>query len=144
MGFNRVDVKKAAYYGCEDADVTVQLHHALRGRVAQVSVLDAIDRLELDTSAVLTTIERNGVRIDAHVLAMQSHEQGEKLLDLEKKAYELAGQPFNLNSPKQLGEILFQRMQLPVVRKTAGGAPSTDEDVLKRLARDYPLARKIN
>src|SRR3546814_16589766 len=110
MGFNRVDVKKAAYYGCEDADVTVQLHHALRGRVAQDSGLDAIYRLELDTSAVLTTIERNGVRIDAHVLAMQSHEQGEKLLDLENKAYELAGQPFNLNSPKHLGELLFNLM----------------------------------
>src|SRR3546814_17876617 len=82
-------------------------------------------------------------RADAHVLAMQSHEQGEKLLDLEKKAYELAGQPFNLNSPKQLGEILFQRMQLPVVRKTAGGAPSTDEDVLPRLARDYPLPQEL-
>src|SRR3546814_12920497 len=73
------------------------------------------------------------------MLAAQSHELGQQLLVLEKKAYELAGQPFNLNSPKQLGEILFQRMQLPVVRKTASGAPSTDEDVLTKLARDYPL-----
>jgi DNA polymerase-1 len=111
--------------------------------VAEDTGLEKIYRLEIATSAVLTTIERNGVRIDAHVLAMQSHELGEQLLALEKKAYELAGQPFNLNSPKQLGEILFQRMQLPVVRKTASGAPSTDEDVLTRLARDYPLPQVL-
>jgi DNA polymerase-1 len=91
----------------------------------------------------LTIIERNGVRIDPHALAMQSHEIGQTLLQLEKKAYELAGQPFNLNSPKQLGEILFQRMQLPIVRKTAGGAPSTDEDVLTKLAQDYPLPQVL-
>ena len=143
IGFDQVDIEKASYYACEDADFTLQLHRALRGRVAQDPGLEAIYKLEIATSAVLTTIERNGVRIDAHVLAMQSHELGEQLVSLEKKAYELAGQPFNLNSPKQLGEILFQRMQLPVVRKTASGAPSTDEDVLTRLARDYPLPQVL-
>ncbi|NGM88840.1 DNA polymerase I [Parapusillimonas sp. SGNA-6] len=137
--FDEVDVHKAAYYASEDADFTLQLHHVLRPKIAADPGLEFIYKLEIKASAVLTTIERNGVRIDGHVLAMQSHELGQQLLALEKKAYELAGQPFNLNSPKQLGEILFQRMQLPVIRKTASGAPSTDEDVLTRLARDYPL-----
>lgn len=141
--FDEVELDKAGYYACEDADFTLQLHNVLRPRVAKEPGLEATYQLEIKTSAVLTTIEHNGVRIDAHVLAMQSHELGRQLHDLEQKAYELAGQPFNLNSPKQLGEILFQRMQLPVVRKTASGAPSTDEDVLSRLARDYPLPQVL-
>lgn len=137
--FDEVDVEKAAYYASEDADFTLQLHQVLRPQVAADAGLEAIYQLEIKASRVLTAIERNGVGLDAHVLAMQSHELGQQLLSLEKKAYELAGQPFNLNSPKQLGEILFQQMGLPVVRKTASGAPSTDEDVLSKLARDYPL-----
>lgn len=141
--FDEIEIDKAAHYACEDADFTLQLHGVLRPQVAQEQGLDAIYRLEVKVSSVLTTIERNGVRIDGHALAMQSHELGQQLLKLEQKAYELAGQPFNLNSPKQLGEILFQRMQLPVVRKTASGAPSTDEDVLGKLARDYPLPQVL-
>src|SRR5690606_18116376 len=125
------------------ADFTLQLHQVLRPQVAQADGLETIYQLEIKASAVLATIERNGVGIDTHVLAMQSHELGQQLLSLETQAYELAGQPFNLNSPKQLGEILFQRMQLPVVRKTAGGAPSPDEEVLSRLARDYPLPKLL-
>ncbi|HEY9459811.1 MAG TPA: DNA polymerase I [Paralcaligenes sp.] len=141
--FDEVELDKAGYYACEDADFTLQLHNVLRSRIAKEPGLEATYQLEIETSRVLTTMEHNGVRIDAHVLAMQSHEIGRQLHDLEQKAYELAGQPFNLNSPKQLGEILFQRMQLPVVRKTASGAPSTDEDVLSRLARDYPLPQVL-
>lgn len=137
--FDEVDVDKASYYACEDADFTLQLHQVLRPQIAVDPGLESIYQLEIKASRVLTAIERNGVGIDAHVLAMQSHELGQQLLQLEKKAYELAGQPFNLNSPKQLGEILFQRMNLPVIRKTASGVPSTDEDVLSKLARDYPL-----
>ncbi|PLC51192.1 DNA polymerase I [Pollutimonas subterranea] len=137
--FDEVHVDKASHYACEDADFTLQLHRVLRPQVSVDPGLEAIYQLEIKASRVLTIIERNGVGIDAHVLAMQSHEIGQQLLRLENKAYELAGQPFNLNSPKQLGEILFQRMNLPVVRKTASGAPSTDEDVLSKLARDYPL-----
>ncbi|WP_353148051.1 DNA polymerase I [Pollutimonas bauzanensis] len=137
--FDEVDVEKAAYYASEDADFTLQLHQVLRPQVAADAGLETIYKLEVKASRVLTAIERNGVGLDAHVLAMQSHELGQQLLLLENKAYELAGQPFNLNSPKQLGEILFQRMNLPVIRKTASGAPSTDEDVLSKLARDYPL-----
>ena len=141
--FDEVEIEKASWYACEDADFTMQLHGVLRPKVASAAGLETIYQLEIRASAVLTTIERNGVRIDAHVLAMQSHEIGQQLLQYEKKAFELVGQPFNLNSPKQLGEILFQRMQLPVVRKTASGAPSTDEDVLTKLARDYPLAQVL-
>lgn len=137
--FDEVDVEKAAFYGSEDADFTLQLHQVLRPKLAADPGQEFIYQLEVQVSRVLTIIEHNGVRIDATVLHKQSSEIGLQLIDLEKKAYELAGQPFNLNSPKQLGEILFQRMGLPVVRKTAGGAPSTDEDVLTRLAQDYPL-----
>ncbi len=143
IGFDEVEIDRAAYYSSEDADFTLQLHKVLRPRIACEPGLEAIYRLEIKASAVLTTIERNGVRIDAHALAMQSHEIGQQLVQLEQKAYELAEQPFNLNSPKQLGEILFDRMHLPVVRKTAGGAPSTDEDVLTKLAQDYPLPRVL-
>ncbi|WP_237173509.1 DNA polymerase I [Paracandidimonas lactea] len=137
--FDEVEVDKATQYGSEDADFTLQLHHTLRPRVAADPGLEFIYKLEIDVSRVLAIVEHNGVRIDAGVLATQSSELGRQLIDFEQKAYALAGQPFNLNSPKQLGEILFQRMGLPVVRKTASGAPSTDEDVLSKLARDYPL-----
>src|SRR5690606_7520890 len=137
--FDEIDVDRASHYACEDADFTLQLHQALRPKVQVDPGLESIYQLEIKASAVLATIESNGVRIDGQVLAAQSHELGQQLLTLEEKAHALAGQPFNLNSPKQLGEILFQQMQLPVVRKTASGAPSTDEDVLSKLARDYPL-----
>ena len=141
--FDEVEVEKASFYACEDADFTWQLHEILRPRIAAEPGMERIYRLELRCSEVLTTIERNGVKVDPHALAMQSHELGQQMLELERKVFELAGQPFNLNSPKQLGEILFQRMNLPVVRKTASGAPSTDEEVLSRLALDYPLPALI-
>ncbi|NYT81930.1 DNA polymerase I [Alcaligenaceae bacterium] len=137
--FDEIEVGRASHYACEDADFTLQLHQVLRPKVAAEPGLERIYQLEINASRVLTTIERNGVKVDADLLLSQSHELGQQMLDLEKRAYDLAGQPFNLNSPKQLGEILFQRMQLPVLRKTASGAPSTDEDVLSKLARDYPL-----
>ncbi|NLC36896.1 MAG: DNA polymerase I, partial [Alcaligenaceae bacterium] len=143
IGFDEVEVEKASHYACEDADFTWQLHQILRPRIAAEPGLESIYQLEIRCSDVLTTIERNGVKLDAHALAMQSHELGQQMLQLETKVYELAGQPFNLNSPKQLGEILFQRMELPVVRKTASGAPSTDEEVLTKLALDYPLPALI-
>jgi len=143
IGFDEVAVDKAGHYACEDADFTLQLHQVLRPRVAAEPGLEFIYRLEMQVSGVLTVIERNGVRVDADELARQSHKLGQEMLQLEQRAYELAGQPFNLNSPKQLGEILFGRMQLPVVRKTAGGAPSTDEEVLTKLAQDYPLPQTL-
>ena len=141
--FDEVEVEKASHYACEDADFTWQLHQVLRPQIAADAGLERTYQLEIRCSDVLTTIERNGVMLDAHALAMQSHELGQQMLDIERTVYELAGQPFNLNSPKQLGEILFEKMQLPVVRKTASGAPSTDEEVLNRLALDYPLPARI-
>ena len=143
IGFDEVAVDKASHYACEDADFTARLHHVLYPQVAGEEDLKRIYELELTVSDVLFVIEREGVRVDAQELHKQSHEIGEKLLALEKQAFELAGQPFNLNSPKQLGEILFNQMQLPVVRKTASGAPSTDEEVLSKLAQDYPLPKAL-
>ncbi|MBV7486745.1 DNA polymerase I [Bordetella sp. BOR01] len=143
IGFDEVAVDLAGHYACEDADFTLQLHRALRPRVAAEAGLERIYLLEIQVSRVLTVIERNGVKVDAAELGRQSHKLGQEMLTLEQRAYELAGQPFNLNSPKQLGEILFGRMQLPVVRKTAGGAPSTDEEVLTKLAQDYPLPQVL-
>lgn len=143
IGFDEVAIDIAGHYAAEDADFTLQLHQVLRPMVAADAGLEAIYKLEVQVSGVLTTIERNGVKVDALELAKQSHSLGQEMLSLEQKAYELAGQPFNLDSPKQLGEILFGRMQLPVVRKTAGGAPSTDEEVLSKLALDYPLPKVL-
>ncbi|WP_345797631.1 DNA polymerase I [Castellaniella sp. MT123] len=143
IGFEEVDLERAAHYAAEDADFTLRLHQVLLPKVQAEAGLRRIYELEVRTSDVLTRVERNGVAIDAQVLARQSHELGQQMIDLEAQAHALAGQPFNLNSPKQLGEILFERMQLPVLRKTAGGAPSTDEEVLTRLAADYPLPRLL-
>ncbi len=141
--FDEVAVDLATHYASEDADLTLRLHQVLRPLIAAHEGLEATYALEVATSRVLTIIERNGVAIDSDVLHKQSHGLGERLLGLEEKAYELAGQPFNMNSPKQVGEILFDRMQLPVVRKTASGAPSTDEAVLTTLAQDYPLPKLL-
>ena len=143
IGFDQVDLERATQYACEDADFTLRLHEVLRPKVRMESKLESIYALEMQTSRVLFEIERTGVGIDSVELGRQSHVLGQELLELEKQAYALAGQPFNLNSPKQLGEILFGKMQLPVVRKTAGGAPSTDEEVLTKLAEDYPLPKVL-
>ena len=143
INFDQVDIDKAGFYAAEDTDFTLQLHLVLRPRVAADAGLDRIYRMEIEVSEILTAIERQGVCIDAAELNRQSHTLGQEMLTLEQKAYELAGQPFNLNSPKQLGEILFGQMKLPVVRKTASGAPSTDEEVLSKLALDYPLPKVL-
>lgn len=143
IGFDEVDVATAAHYAAEDADMTLRLHQTLRPQITARSGLEDIYQLELQTSVVLGTVERNGVAIDSQLLAQQSQALGQRLVDLEQQAYELAGQPFNMNSPKQVGEILFDKMGIPVVRKTAGGAPSTSEDVLQELALDYPLPKLL-
>ena len=143
IGFDEVDIQVATHYAAEDADFTLQLYHALRPLVQAQEGLERIYRLEVEVSRVLTRIERNGVRIDEDKLRQQSAQIGATLVALENKAYELAGQPFNLNSTKQLGEILFGKMNLPILRKTPKGAPSTDEDVLSKLAADYPLPRTL-
>ena len=143
IGFDAVDIERATEYACEDADYTFRLNQVLLEQVKALPQLFDIYQLELQVSRVLFEIERNGVRIDSAELGRQSHTLGQEMLKLEQRAYELAGQPFNLNSPKQLGEILFGKMQLPVVRKTAAGAPSTDEEVLTKLAEDYPLPQVL-
>ncbi len=142
IGFDQVEVARAAEYAAEDADVTLQLHRALYPQVAADEKLEYVyRRIEMPALEALFTMERNGVLLDASLLDAQSRELGQKMLELEQSAFQAAGQPFNLNSPKQIQEILFDRLQLPVVKKTPGGAPSTDEDVLQQLALDYPLPK---
>jgi DNA polymerase-1 len=143
ISFDQVDVAKAAEYACEDSDQTLDVHLALWPQIEASSKLQFIYELEIASSETLYRIERNGVLIDAPTLAAQSHELGQRILQLEAQAYEIAGQPFNLSSPKQLGEIFFDKLGMPVVKKTATGARSTDEEVLEKLAEDYPLPAKL-
>ncbi|QJQ07675.1 DNA polymerase I [Undibacterium piscinae] len=140
--FDQVDLERATAYAAEDADITLQLHQAMWPQIEHdAKLLYIYNKIELPTAVALQKIERNGVLINKDLLATQSHEIGIRLLQLEQGAYELAGQPFNLNSPKQLGEIFFVKLGLPVVKKTPSGAPSTDEEVLQKLAEDYPLPK---
>ena len=144
IGFDEVAIDRATEYAAEDADLTLQVHRHLHVDIAASEKLDYVyATIELPTSVVLQKIERTGVLIDAERLNRHSAELGARLLEIEASAQALAGQPFNLNSPKQLGEILFDVQKLPVVRKTASGAPSTDEEVLQKLAEDYPLPKVI-
>jgi len=142
IGFEEVPVERATEYAAEDAEVTMHLHSVLFPQVAADAKLhDVYRRIEMPTSIVLQRMERHGVLIDAPLLERQSEALGAKMMELERAAHEAAGQPFNLGSPKQLGEILFGTLKLPVVKKTMSGAPSTDEDVLAKLAEDYPLPK---
>jgi DNA polymerase-1 len=141
--FDQVDIGKAAEYSCEDSDMTLDVHRVLWPLLSANDKLRFIYELEIASSEALYRIERNGVLIDAPTLAAQSHELGKRILQLETEAHELAGQPFNLSSPKQIGEILFTKLGLPVVKKTPTGSPSTDDEVLQKLAEDYPLPAKI-
>ncbi|EJN00893.1 DNA polymerase I [Herbaspirillum sp. YR522] len=144
IGFNQVDIARATEYAAEDAEVTLALHQAMWPQIEADPKLHYIyQAIEVPTSVVLRKIERNGVLIDSERLATQSNDLGRRMLEIEQHAYDLAGQPFNLNSPKQLGEILFGKLALPVVKKTASGAPSTDEEVLQKLAEDYPLPKVL-
>ena len=144
VGFHQVTVETASEYAAEDADITLQLHHALYPHVQKDAKLDFIYRqIEMHSMACLFTMERNGVLIDSDKLNRQSNEIGMKLMTLEKQAFELAGQPFNLGSPKQLQEILFGKLGIKPTKKTPSGAPSTDEDVLQELALDYPLPKVL-
>ncbi|MBE7419014.1 MAG: DNA polymerase I [Ideonella sp.] len=142
--FAQVDLERATRYSGEDSEMTLQVHETLYPRLQrEPGLLHVYERIEMPVAAVLRTIERHGVLIDRERLAQQSRELAERMLALEQEAHALAGQPFNLGSPKQIGEVLFGRLGLPVKRKTASGAPSTDEDVLAELAADYPLPAKI-
>ncbi|MGA9961458.1 MAG: DNA polymerase I, partial [Azonexus sp.] len=144
IGFDQVDIERAAIYAAEDADVTLRVHQALHPQFAAESGLSHIYHdLEMPVRQVIWQMERTGILIDAATLTRQSHEIGQKIMALETQAYELAGQPFNLASPKQLGDILFGKLGLPVKKKTASGGPSTDEEVLSELALDYPLPKLL-
>jgi DNA polymerase-1 len=142
--FDQVSIERATAYAAEDADVTLQIHGALLPRIQRDEKLARIySEIEIPVSSVLLAMERNGVLIDMQQLTRQGQELGQKMLDLERKAHELAGGPFNLGSPKQLADILFDRLKLKVVKKTPSGAPSTDEEVLEKLAEDHPLCRAL-
>ena len=142
--FEQVSVDRATEYSAEDADVTLQLHQVLYPQIERDEKLQGVYRdIEMRAMEVLFAMERQGVLLDAALLEQQSRELGEKMIDLENRVHQEAGQPFNLNSPRQLQEILFERRGLPVRKKTPGGQPSTDEDVLQELALDHPLPKMI-
>ncbi|HPU51155.1 MAG TPA: DNA polymerase I [Burkholderiaceae bacterium] len=144
IGFDQVSLEQATRYAAEDAEVTMHLHRTLWPRIqADPGLRHVYENIEMPALRVLQHMERTGVLIDARLLHIQSEELGRKLMALEAQVHEAAGQPFNLGSPKQLGEILFERQGLPVVKKTPSGAPSTDEEVLSKLAEDYPLPRLL-
>ena len=144
ISFAQVDVQKASEYSGEDSEMTLQVHGKLMPQVqADAGLFFVYQHIELPTSVILQRIERHGVLIDSAVLARQSQALAERMVVLEQEAYDIAGGPFNMSSPKQIGEILFTKLGLPVKKKTATGAPSTDEEVLQELAADYPLPARL-
>ena len=144
IGFDQVDLQTATEYAAEDADITLRLHLALWPQIqANPGLLYIYEKIEMPAMRVLGIMERNGIRIDSALLAKQGQEIGKRLLALEGEIHQLAGQPFNIQSPKQIAEILFGQLELPVIKKTPSGSPSTDEEVLQKLAEDYPLPARI-
>jgi DNA polymerase-1 len=140
IGFDQVDLQIATNYAAEDADITLRLHHELWPQIQESpGLLYIYEQVEMPAMRVLGVMERNGIRIDSALLAKQGQQVGKRLLELEGEIHQLAGQPFNIQSPKQIAEILFGQLELPVIKKTPSGAPSTDEEVLQKLAEDYPL-----
>jgi DNA polymerase-1 len=144
LTFNQVELEKAAFYAAEDADITLRLHQTLWPQVEKEPALKALLlEMELPLAEVLSDMERTGALIDPFLLQNQSQQIEVRLAELEAQAHEIAGGPFNLSSPKQLGEVLFEKLQLPVIKKTPKGAPSTAEEVLQELAYDYPLPKLL-
>ena len=144
LTFNQIELEQASPYAAEDADVTLRLHNVLWAKIeAEPSLVTLFNEVELPLVAILSDVERQGVLIEKSKLDAQSVELGARMLELEAKAHEIAEQPFNLSSPKQLQEILFVKMELPVIKKTPKGAPSTAEEVLQELALNYPLPKLI-
>jgi DNA polymerase-1 len=144
LTFNQIALDQAGPYAAEDADITLRLHQALWPQVeAQLPLKTLFQEIELPLIKVLSRIERTGALVDDTLLFQQSQELAERLAELETQAWDLAGQEFNLASPKQLAEILFEKLEIPVVKKTAKGAPSTKEEVLQELALDYPLPKVL-
>ena len=144
IGFDQVDLQIATNYAAEDADITLRLHLELWPQIQESpGLLYIYENVEMPAMRVLGIMERNGIRIDSALLAKQGQQVGKRLLELEGEIHKLAGQPFNIQSPKQIAEILFGQLELPVIKKTPSGAPSTDEEVLQKLAEDYPLPARI-
>ncbi|HIF9252136.1 DNA polymerase I [Photobacterium damselae] len=144
LTFNQIDLEQAGPYAAEDADITLRLHNTLYPKVsADEKLLHVFSDIEMPLVPVLSRMERTGVLIDSMKLSAQSQEIAQRLDELEKRAFEIADQEFNLSSPKQLQAILFEKMGLPVLKKTPSGTPSTNEEVLQELALDYPLPKLI-
>ena len=144
ISFAEVDVERAALYSAEDADCTLAVHDWMHAKIIADDKLKFVyEQIEMPVLPVLLRMERNGVLLDVAKLEAQSHELGKEMLEIEQKAHQAAGQPFNLNSPKQIQEILFEKQGLPIKKKTPGGQASTDEDVLQELAADYPLPKLL-
>lgn len=144
LTFNQIDIEKAGHYAAEDADITLRLHQAIYPALEQLpEQLRVFTEIEMPLMPVLAQMEQTGVLIDCNVLDEQSHSIGQRLDELEIEAHNLAGKSFNLSSPKQLQQILFDELKIPVVKKTPKGAPSTAEEVLQELALDYPLPKVI-
>ncbi len=144
LTFNQIDLAQAGSYAAEDADITLRLHNALYPKVeADEKLKHVFETIEMPLVPVLSRMERTGVYVDSMLLGAQSTEIAARLDELEKKAFEIADQEFNLSSPKQLQAILFEKMGLPVLKKTPSGTPSTNEEVLQELALDYPLPKLI-
>ncbi len=144
LTFNQIELEQAAPYAAEDADITLRLHQALISQLEREASLEKVfTDIELPLVPVLSRMERQGALVDVAQLAQQSMDHGKRLQELEAEAHELAGAPFNLSSPKQLQDILFEQQKLPVIKKTPKGAPSTAEEVLQELALDYPLPKLI-
>jgi len=144
LTFNQIALEQAAPYAAEDADITLRLHNTLWPKLqSEPSLLGVFSDIELPLVPVLSRIERAGALVDDTLLFQQSHELGLRIDELERHAWDLAGQEFNLASPKQLGDILFNQLEIPVLKKTAKGAPSTKEEVLQELALDYPLPKVL-
>jgi len=144
LTFNQIELEKAGPYAAEDADITLRLHQCIHAQLEKVpELLKVYKEIELPLMPIIQHIERNGVKIDADMLTKQSQQLAERMVEIEQQSYEVAGEEFNLSSPKQIQAIFFEKLELPIIRKTPKGQPSTAEDVLQELAQDYELPRLI-
>ncbi len=144
LTFNQIELEKAGPYAAEDADITLRLHQCIHSQLEAIpELLNVYNEIELPLMPIIQQIERNGVKIDAQMLADQSYQLAERIKEIEQQAYEVAGEEFNLGSPKQIQHIFFDKLELPVIRKTPKGQPSTAEDVLQELAEEHELPRLI-
>jgi len=144
LTFNQISLEDAGPYAAEDADITLRLHQCIHAQLQAIpALLSVYEDIELPLMPIIQQIEHNGVKIDAQMLADQSHQLAERMNEIEQQAYEVAGEEFNLSSPKQIQNIFFEKLELPVIRKTPKGQPSTAEDVLQELAQEHELPRLI-